>query len=107
MTVSLSRLTATAGLKYLLKTTMQDDLIKPMGDSTSYYVKAGTPQGKWLGRGLNGIGRRPLQPVTEPDAKAVFSLAQHPDTQTVLGRPHGQTTVAHRNGEEQQRHAVA
>ncbi|PYI39495.1 hypothetical protein CVS30_05995 [Arthrobacter psychrolactophilus] len=107
MTVSLSRLTATAGLKYLLKTTMRDDLIKPLGDSTSYYVKAGTPQGRWLGRGLNGIDRRLLQPVTAPDAKAVFSLAQHPDTQTVLGRPHGQTTVAHRNGEEQQRHAVA
>ncbi|AIY02977.1 hypothetical protein ART_3378 [Arthrobacter sp. PAMC 25486] len=107
MTVSLSRLTATAGLKYLLKTTMQDDLIKPLGDSTSYYVKAGTPQGQWLGRGLNGIDRKLLQPVTKPDAKAVFSLGQHPDTQTVLGRPHGQTTVAHRNGEEQQRHAVA
>lgn len=107
MTVSLSRLTATAGLKYLLKTTMQDDLIKPLGDSTSYYVKAGTPQGRWLGRGLNGIDRRPLQPVTELDAKAIFSLAHHPDTQAALGRPHGQSTVAHRNGEEQQRHAVA
>ncbi|WP_150116986.1 MobF family relaxase [Arthrobacter sp. ERGS1:01] len=107
MTVSLSRLTATTGLKYLIKTTMQDDLIKPLGDATTYYVKAGTPTGRWFGRGLDGIGRRPHQAVTVADAKAVFSLAQHPDTQTVLGRPHGQTTVAHRNGEEQQRHAVA
>lgn len=107
MTVSLSRLTAAAGLKYLLKTTMQDDLVKPLTDATSYYVKAGTPTGKWLGQGLGGINRRSHQAVTESDAKAVFSLAQHPDSQAVLGRPHGQTTVAHRNGEEQQRHAVA
>ncbi len=107
MTVSMSRLTAAAGLKYLLKTTMQDDLVKPLTDATSYYVKAGTPTGKWLGQGLVGIGRRPQQAVTESDARAVFSLAQHPDSQAVLGRPHGQTTVAHRNGEERQRHAVA
>lgn len=103
----MSRLTATAGLKYLLKTTMQDDMIKPLDDATSYYVKAGTPPGKWLGSGLDGIDRRPHQAVTASDAKAVFSLAQHPDNQTILGRPHGQTTVAYRNGEEQQRHAVA
>ncbi|WP_207346339.1 MobF family relaxase [Arthrobacter sp. E3] len=103
----MSRLTATAGLKYLLKTTMKDDMIKPLDDATSYYVKAGTPPGKWLGSGLDGIDRRPHQAVTASDAKAVFSLAQHPDNQTILGRPHGQTTVAYRNGEEQQRHAVA
>ncbi|WP_315899826.1 MobF family relaxase [Arthrobacter alpinus] len=107
MTVSMSRLTAAAGLKYLLKTTMQDDLIKPISDATSYYVKAGTPPGRWLGQGLDGIDRRPHQVVNLADAKAVFSLAEHPDSQTVLGRHHGQTTVAYRNGEEQQRHAVA
>ncbi len=107
MTVSMSRLTATAGLKYLLKTTMQDDLIKPIGDATIYYVKAGTPPGRWLGQGLDGIDRRLHQVVTGADAKAVFSLAEHPDSQVALGRPHGKTTVANRNGEEQQRHAVA
>ncbi|NVM96151.1 MobF family relaxase [Arthrobacter wenxiniae] len=107
MTVSLSRLTASTGLNYLLKTTMQDDLLVPVADATSYYVKAGTPQGRWLGHGLSGINRQPHGPVTVPDAKSVFSHAQNPDTQAILGRPHGQTTIASRNGEEQQRHAVA
>jgi conjugative relaxase-like TrwC/TraI family protein len=107
MTVSVARLTADAGVRYLLKTTMQDDLIKPVGDATTYYVKAGTPQGRWLGSGLEGIGRQLLDPVTSSDAMAVFSCAEHPDTKLQLGRPHGRTTVAKRNGEEQQRHAVA
>ncbi|MFQ4150341.1 MobF family relaxase [Arthrobacter sp. LAPM80] len=107
MTVSIARLTADAGLKYLLKTTMQDDLPGPPADATTYYVKNGTPQGRWLGRGLDGIDRRPEEPVTATEAKAVFTRAAHPDTHMVLGRPHGQTTVAHRNGEEQQRHAVS
>jgi len=107
MTVSLFRLTADTGLSYLLKTTMQDDALSPIPDATTYYVKAGTPQGRWLGHGLEGISRRPLQHVTTADAKSVFSHAAHPDSQAVLGRPHGHTTVASRNGEEQQRHAVA
>lgn len=105
MTVSIARLTADAGLKYLLKTTMQDDLPGPPTDATSYYVKNGTPQGRWLGHGLDGIDRKPGQPVTVAEAKFVFTHAAHPDTKAVLGRPHGQTTVASRNGEEQQRHA--
>ncbi|NVM96193.1 MobF family relaxase [Arthrobacter wenxiniae] len=103
----MARLTAGAGLKYLLKTTMQADLIKPINDATSYYAKAGTPQGRWLGQALTGIDRQQLQPVTAAEAKAVFSLAQDPDTQAILGRPHSQTTVASRSGERQQRDAVA
>lgn len=107
MTVSMARLTADTGLKYLLKTTMQADVIKPATDTTTYYVKAGTPQGRWLGQGLAGIDRNELQAVTATEARAVFSLAQHPDSNANLGRPHRHATVASRNGEEQQRHAVA
>ncbi|MDD0856747.1 hypothetical protein NHF46_00900 [Arthrobacter alpinus] len=44
MTVSLSRLTATAGLKYLLKTTMQDDLIKPLGTPLVTTSRLGHPK---------------------------------------------------------------
>lgn len=107
MTVSIARLTADAGLKYLLKTTMQDDLPGPPTDATSYYIKNGTPQGRWLGHGLGGIDRKQGQPVTVAEAKFVFTHAAHPDTKAILGRPHGQTTVAFCNGEEQQRHAVS
>ncbi|MDJ0356328.1 MobF family relaxase [Paenarthrobacter sp. PH39-S1] len=107
MTVSIAKLAAGVGLKYLLKTTMQDDLIKPVADVTSYYIKAGTPQGRWLGLGLAGIDRKLQDPVTSTDANALFTHAAHPDTKVILGRPYGRTTVAYRNGEEQQRHAVA
>jgi hypothetical protein len=78
---------------------MQADLAKPATDATSYYAKAGTPQGRWLGQGLAGIDRQLLQLVTAAEAKAVFSFAQHPDTQAILGRPHCQVTVASRNGD--------
>ncbi|NVM98519.1 MobF family relaxase [Arthrobacter sp. SDTb3-6] len=107
MTVSIARLTAHAGVKYLLKTTMRDDVPLTPGDATGYYMKAGTPPGRWLGKGLDGISRHPLDQVTNADATSIFSNAEHPDTHQPLGRPHGQTTVAHRNGEETKRAAVA
>lgn len=107
MTVSIARLTAHSGVKYLLKTTMSDDVPLASGDATSYYMKAGTPPGRWLGQGLAGISRKPLDPVSSRDANAVFTHAEHPDTREHLGRHHGQPTVAHRNGEEVQRYAVA
>ncbi|MCQ9163917.1 MobF family relaxase [Arthrobacter sp. STN4] len=107
MTVSIAHLTTQAGVKYLLKTTMRGDGPLAPGDATGYYVKAGTPTGRWLGHGLAGINRAPLDLVTAGDANAVFTHAEHPDTHTPLGRSPGQTTVAHRNGEEIQRHAVA
>lgn len=107
MTVSIARLTAHSGVKYLLKTTMRDDVPLSPGDATSYYLKSGTPPGRWIGSGLDGINREPLDPVTSGDAGAMFTAAEHPDTHLILGRAHGQTTVAHRNGEEVQRFAVA
>lgn len=107
MTVSIARLTAHNGVRYLLKTTMHDDVPLTPGDATSYYMNAGTPAGRWLGRGLAGIDRESLDPVTNKDARTVFTHADHPDTHQPLGHHHGATTIAHRNGEEIQRTAVA
>ncbi|MBT8163867.1 MULTISPECIES: MobF family relaxase [Arthrobacter] len=95
MTMSIARLSAQSGLKYLFKTTMMDDLTITPVDATTYYMKAGTPQGRWLGSGLHGINRGAWDVVTETDAKAIFDLAVHPDTGTPLGRPHGQPTIVH------------
>ena len=93
MTMSIARLSAQSGLKYLFKTTMMDDLaVAPIG-ATTYYMKAGTPQGRWLGSGLNGINRASGDLVTETDAKAIFDHAVHPDTGAPLGRTYGQPTV--------------
>ncbi|WP_320536132.1 MobF family relaxase [Pseudarthrobacter sp. IC2-21] len=107
MTMSIARLSAQSGLKYLFKTTMMDDLTVTPADATTYYMKAGTPQGRWLGQGLPGINRSTEDKVTETDAKAVFDHATHPDTGAPLGRPHGQPTVVQNShGQANTRHAV-
>lgn len=107
MTMSIARLSAQSGLKYLFKTTMLDDLTVAPADATTYYMKAGTPQGRWLGSGLEGISRTSGEAVTESDAKALFDNAVHPDTGTPLGRPHGQPTVVQNSqGRTGTRHAV-
>lgn len=107
MTMSIARLSAQSGLRYLFKTTMMDDLSVSPPDATTYYMKAGTPEGRWIGNGLKGINKTEGDAVTETDARAVFDLAAHPDTGTPLGRPHGQPTVVeNKNGPPTTRHAV-
>ncbi|WP_442543677.1 MobF family relaxase [Arthrobacter sp. KN11-1C] len=108
MTMSIARLSAQSGLRYLFKTTMMDDVSPTPADATSYYMKAGTPQGRWLGSGLGGITRARGDPVTETDAKAIFDETVHPDTGAPLGRPHGQPTlVQNSQGQAGTRRAVA
>ena len=108
MTMSIARLSAQSGLKYLFKTTMMDDLTTTPPDATMYYMKAGTPQGRWVGSGLQGINRAAGDPVAETDAKAIFDSAIHPDTGTPLGRPHGQPTVVEtKHGQTEIRRPVA
>ncbi len=105
--MSIARLSAQSGLKYLFKTTMMDDLTVTPADATTYYMKAGTPQGRWLGQGLQCINRTSEDKVTETDAKAIFDHATHPDTGAPLGRPHGQPTVVQNShGQVSTRHAV-
>jgi conjugative relaxase-like TrwC/TraI family protein len=107
MTMSIARLSAQTGLKYLFKTTMMDDVTVTPPNATSYYMKAGTPQGRWLGSGLSGIDRVTGDVVTESDAKALFDHAVHPDTGVPLGRPHGQPTLVQTSrGQTTKRHAV-
>jgi conjugative relaxase-like TrwC/TraI family protein len=107
MTMSIARLSAQSGLRYLFKTTMMDDLATTPPDATTYYMQAGTPEGRWIGNGLQGINRGTGDVVTEADAKAVFDSALHPDTNAPLGRPHGQRTVVEsKTGPPAVRHAV-
>lgn len=108
MTMSIARLSAQSGLKYLFKTTMMDDMSPTRPDATTYYMKAGTPQGRWLGSGLQGINRASGDAVTETEAKAIFACAFHPDTGAPLGRPHGQPSIAQNTqGQIGTRRAVA
>ncbi|MBB6406189.1 conjugative relaxase-like TrwC/TraI family protein [Arthrobacter sp. AZCC_0090] len=88
MTMSIARLSADAGVKYLLKTTAHGDMT--VRDLTDYYTKSGNPPGTWLGSGIDGIGLAPGTVLTDDSAKAVFEGALHPITGEPLGRRHGQ-----------------
>ncbi|NWL29143.1 conjugal transfer protein [Paenarthrobacter ureafaciens] len=107
MTMSIARLSVKSGLKYLFKTTMLDDAHPTPADTLSYYMAAGTPQGRWIGRGLNGINRTAGQTVAESDARSIFQNAQHPDTTEPLGRTYGETTITQKNRGQTTNHAVA
>ncbi|WP_197273506.1 MobF family relaxase [Arthrobacter sp. ZBG10] len=103
MTMSIARLSVRSGLKYLFKSTMLDDLSSTPPDTISYYVQTGTPQGRWLGNGLQGIARKAGDKVTESDARSIFQDATHPDSNEPLGRAHGQLPI----GQEASNHNAA
>lgn len=108
MTMSIARLSVRSGLKYLFKSTMLDDFSPTPTDTISYYMKTGTPQGRWLGNGLQGIIREVGDTVTESDARAIFQDATHPDSKEPLGRPHGQPPIDQKtNDHNATKHAVA
>jgi hypothetical protein len=97
MTMSIARLSADAGVKYLLKITTHGDV--SVKDLTDYYTKSGNPQGTWLGAGIAGIGLEPGSVVTDAAAKSVFEQATNPGSGEPLGRPHGHRTAIHPNGQ--------
>ncbi|MDR6637066.1 MobF family relaxase [Paenarthrobacter nitroguajacolicus] len=108
MTMSIARLSVRSGLKYLFKSTMLDDVSPAPPDTISYYMKTGTPQGRWLGNGLQGIAREAGDIVTESDARAIFQDAVHPDSKEPLGRPHGQQPINQQpSNHSATKHAVA
>ena len=108
MTMSIARLSVRSGLKYLFKSTMLDDFSPTPPDTISYYMKTGTPQGRWLGSGLHGIAREAGDKVTESDARAIFQDATHPDSREPLGRPHGQPLISPgASNQKATKHAVA
>lgn len=92
VTMSIARLSADAGVKYLLKTTAHGDVA--VRNLTDYYTNSGNPPGTWMGSGMDGIGLSPGTVLTDDSAKAVFEGAQHPITGEPLGRPHGQPATA-------------
>ncbi|WUK77210.1 relaxase domain-containing protein [Kribbella sp. NBC_00359] len=58
---------------------------------TAYYAASGYPAGRWLGRGLSGLGKGQLPAgteVTEQQMAALFGRAEDPITGTTLGEPY-------------------
>ncbi|TCN27661.1 conjugative relaxase-like TrwC/TraI family protein [Kribbella orskensis] len=90
--LSIHRLTAGDGFKYLLKAVASGDVDRRMATPlTAYYTAAGYPAGRWAGSGLTGLGDGRLQPgqeVTEAQMTALFGRAEDPLTGRTLGRPY-------------------
>ncbi|MDC7120589.1 relaxase domain-containing protein [Cellulomonas fimi] len=95
--MTLHRLTAGAGYRYLLRHIATGDCERrgpsPM---TTYYAASGNPPGRWLGRGLGALGRRTGTAVAvgveqgtvvaEEGMARLFSHGLDPSTGVPLGR---------------------
>ena len=90
--MSLSRLSAGAGYRYLLRHTACADVDRPVGTPlTAYYAAEDYPPGRWLGAGTAGLadGRGlSTEVVAEEAMAAVFGTAVDPVTGAPLGRRH-------------------
>jgi conjugative relaxase-like TrwC/TraI family protein len=90
--LSIHRLTAGDGYKYLLRHIASGDVDRRMATSlTTYYTAFGCPAGRWMGTGLRGLGAGQLIPgseVSEEQMAALFGHAQDPLTGRPLGRPY-------------------
>ncbi|TCN30658.1 conjugative relaxase-like TrwC/TraI family protein [Kribbella orskensis] len=90
--LSIHRLTAGDGFRYLLKAVASGDVDRRMATPlTAYYTAAGYPAGRWAGSGLTGLGNGQLhagQEVTEAQMTALFGRAEDPLTGRTLGRPY-------------------
>ena len=90
--LSIHRLTAGDGYTYLLKHVASGDVDRRMATPlTAYYTSSGYPAGRWLGRGLSGLGAGQLaagNEVTEEQMAALFGRAEDPLTGTTLGEPY-------------------
>ncbi|MBP2351723.1 hypothetical protein JOF29_002806 [Kribbella aluminosa] len=85
-------MTAGDGYAYLLKHVAAGDVDRRMATSlTAHYAASGYPAGRWLGRGLSGLGNGQLtagSEVTEEQMAALFGRAEDPITGTTLGEPY-------------------
>jgi conjugative relaxase-like TrwC/TraI family protein len=90
--MSLHRLSAGAGYRYLIKHTACGDTSREAGTAlTAYYTASGYPPGRWVGAGLAGLGNTGLRleaglVVTEEQMLALFGTGQDPLTGAPLGR---------------------
>ena len=90
--LSIHRLNAGEGYQYLLRHVAAGDTDRRMATPlTAYYTASGYPRGRWMGRGLSGLGDGHLLPgsdVTEAQMAALFGRAEDPLTGRTLGEPY-------------------
>lgn len=99
--MTMHKLTAGAGYRYLLRTIATGDCQRTGTDPvTGYYTESGNPPGRWIGRGLAGLGAvgstsapgLPAGTVVDEEAMArLFGHGADPLTGTALGRAYRTT----------------
>jgi conjugative relaxase-like TrwC/TraI family protein len=99
MTVSIKRLSAGTGYRYLMKTVAAGDGSRDQSTAlTRYYNEAGTPPGRWMGSGLAGLadghGLQPGSQATEQQMFQLFGMGNDPITGDQLSaRPYREGTA--------------
>ncbi|MGQ0631621.1 MAG: MobF family relaxase [Sporichthyaceae bacterium] len=91
--MSLARLSAGSGYKYLLRHTACGDACREPGTPlTAYYAASGYPAGRWLGAGLAGVdagnGIAVGTVVTEEAMAALYGSGHDPVSGKALGMPY-------------------
>lgn len=90
--LTIHRLTAGEGYKYLLRHVAAGDIDRHLTTPlTAYYAASGYPPGRWVGAGLACLGNDGIESgsrVTESQMAALFGRAENPVTGRTLGRPH-------------------
>ncbi|MCZ3387181.1 MAG: relaxase domain-containing protein [Actinomycetia bacterium] len=88
--MSVHRMSAAGGFRYLLRDTANGDAPRGQPSLVDYYEASGNPPGRWVGSGLDGLadgrGVAPDSRVTEAAMTAVFGHAKDPVTGAALGR---------------------
>jgi len=91
--MSMHRLSAGSGFRYLLRHTACGDVQRTAAEPlTAYYAAHGYPAGRWIGAGLVGLGDDlgicAGSVVTQEAMGALFGQGRDPLTDAPLGRPY-------------------
>lgn len=103
VTMSIRRMTLGSGYRYLMSSVARGDAGRQTSSPlTAYYAEAGTPPGRFLGRGLAGLdagrGIGPGSRVTEEHLWRMLGMLQDPATGAPLGRPPRASSAAYVDG---------
>lgn len=86
--MSLRAVHAGTGYQYLLRSVATHDAPKESGQALSdYYAAKGTPPGRWIGSGLDGLASHQVRSgaqVTASQMAALYGEGLHPDTDDML-----------------------
>lgn len=107
MTVTISKMSASRGYEYFLRTVAAGDGDRSLSTPlTRYYTEDGTPPGRWMGSGIASLESHVQigDEVTEEQLRLLIGEARHPVTGQDLGRRYRTYKVPE---EGKRRHPVA